>query len=255
MQTMVSAGADSIWAEDSGGSAPVLLLLHEGVGDSRMWDPVWPELTASFRAVRYDVRGYGRSPLATDEYSLLGDLRTVLDHFGIGTAHLAGCSMGGIAATELALAEPDRVQSLVLLCPGVSGFAYPDEPELEAQCEAFAAAGDLDGIGRVLLGMWGRAGDDPMVTELMMSSLRATENEEKFQRQGEPTLDRLGELAAPTVLMVGDKDYPPLIESNKLAAERIPRCELIWMPGVDHYPTVRVPRLVTETIVRHCACR
>jgi pimeloyl-ACP methyl ester carboxylesterase len=246
------AGADKIWAEDSGGAGQPLLLLHEGVGDSRMWDPVWPELTKTFRAIRYDVRGYGRSPLATEEYSLLGDLRTILDHFGIGRAHLAGCSMGGIAAVDLALAEPDRAASLVLLCPGISGYDYPAEPELDAQCEALAAAGDLDGIARLLLTMWGAAGDDPFVTDLMLSSLRATANEEQFLRPSEPALDRLGELRVPTVLMAGEKDYPPLAASNKLAAGRIPGCELIWMPGVDHYPTVRAPQLVTETILSHC---
>ncbi len=253
MQTMVAAGADKIWAEDSGGSGPVLILLHEGVGDSRMWDPVWPQLSNHFRLIRYDVRGYGKSPAATEEYTLLGDLTTVLTHFGVDSAHIAGCSMGGLAAIELALDQPDRVQSLVLLCPGISGAVMPDEPELEAQCDEFAAAGDLDGIARVLLGMWGAAGDDPVVTDLMLSSLRATESEEEFLRPAEPVLDRLGEVRAPTVLMIGAKDYPPLVASNKIAAERIPGCEMIWMAGVDHYPTIRVPDLVTATILRHNA--
>jgi 3-oxoadipate enol-lactonase len=249
---MVPAGADKIWAEDSGGAGPVLVLLHEGVGDSRMWDPVWAELAARFRVIRYDVRGYGKSPLATQEYSLLGDLRTVLRHFGVSHAHLAGCSMGGLTAIEFTLTEPDRVQSLVLLCTGVSGYRYPDEPELDAQCEALAAAGDLAGVARILLTLWGAAGEDPLVTDLMLSSLRGTENEEQFQQAGEPVLGRLGEIRAPAVVMIGDRDYPPCIEGNTEAARLIPGCDLIWMPGVDHYPTVRAPQLVTETIIRHC---
>ena len=44
MQTMLPVGADKIWAEDSGGPGAILVLLHEGVGDSRMWDPVWSDL-------------------------------------------------------------------------------------------------------------------------------------------------------------------------------------------------------------------
>jgi pimeloyl-ACP methyl ester carboxylesterase len=253
MQSMVTAGADTIWAEDSGGDGPVLLLLHEGVGDSRMWDPVWEELTARFRVIRYDVRGFGRSPAATEEYTLLGDARAVLDHFGVASAHIAGCSMGGLTALELALAEPDRVQSLVLLCPGIGGYPYPDRPELEAQYEALAAAGDEDGLLRLGLEQWGAAGPDPLITELMRSALRAWENEERFEQEGEPTYDRLGEIRVPVVLMVGDKDDPGLIASNESAASRIPGCELIRMPGVDHYPTVREPKLVIETIARHCA--
>jgi hypothetical protein len=53
--------------------------------------------------------------------------------------------------------------------------------------------------------------------------------------------------------MVGDADSPGLIASNEAAAARIPGCELIWMPGVDHYPTIRAPRLVADTILRCCA--
>ena len=52
--SMVPAGTDKLWAEDSGGDGPVLVLLHEGVGDSRMWDPVWSGLTARFRVIPFE---------------------------------------------------------------------------------------------------------------------------------------------------------------------------------------------------------
>src|SRR5262249_31203345 len=191
MQTMLAVGADTIWAEASGGSGPVLVLLHEGVGDARMWDPVWSELTASFRTIRYDVRGFGRSPAATEDFTLLGDLRSVLDQCGVSSAHVAGCSMGGGTALELALAEPERVKTLVLLCPGIGGYPYPENTELETECEALAANGDQDGLLRVLLGVWGAAGPDPLVTDLMRSAMRAWEGEERFEKPGEPVFDRL----------------------------------------------------------------
>jgi pimeloyl-ACP methyl ester carboxylesterase len=218
-----------------------------------MWDPVCPELTAAHRVVRYDVRGFGRSAAATEEFTLLGDLTAVLDHFDIPSAHLAGCSMGGGTALEFALAQPDGVHSLVLLCPGVGGYPYPETPEIDEACEALAAAGDDEGIVRILLDVWGRAGDDPLVTDLMRAAMGAWEGEEEFELEGEPTFDRLGELDVPTVLMVGDMDDAALIASNEEAARRIPGCELIRMPGVDHYPTVRAPKLVADTILRHTA--
>lgn len=252
MQTMVAVGADKIWAEDSAGSGPTLILLHEGVGDSRMWDALWADLTAVFRVIRYDVRGYGRSPAATENYTLLGDLLTVLDHFGVARAHVAGCSMGGGAAVDLAIAEPGRLRSLVLLCPGISGYDWPPEPELNAQFDALAAAGDEEGMTQLCVQLWGAAGPDPLVTDMARSAVRAWPSD-AFQQEGEPAFGRLGEVSAPTVLMVGDKDRPPLIASNEEAARRIPGCELIWMPGVDHYPTVREPKLIADTILRHCS--
>jgi len=199
------------------------------------------------------VRGYGRSPAATEEFTLLGDLKAVLGHFDVERAHLAGCSMGGGTALEFALAEPERVTSLVLLCPGIGGYPYPETPELDEACEALAAAGDDEGIIRLLLEVWGRSGDDPLVADLMRSAMLAWDGEEEFEREGEPTFDRLGELRVPTILMVGDADDAALIASNEEAARRIPGCELIRMPGVDHYPTVRVPKLVADTVLRHTA--
>lgn len=118
VETFIPAGAGEIWAEDSGGTGPVLVLVHSGISDARLWDPVWPGLTAAFRVIRYDCRGHGRSPAATEDYSQLADLRAVLSHFQVSSAHFAGCSMGGGIAAELALTEPDRVTSLVMLCPG-----------------------------------------------------------------------------------------------------------------------------------------
>jgi 3-oxoadipate enol-lactonase len=250
MQTMVPAGAGNIWAEDSAGDGPALLLLHEGVGDARMWDPIWPAVTSGYRAIRYDVRGFGRSPAATETYTLLADALIVLDHFGVSAAHLVGCSMGGGTAIEVALARPDLVKSLLLLCPGIP---YPEpDPALEAQFEAAEASGGVDNLIRLSLELWGRAGDDPTVTDLMRSAIRAWDNQQRFMQEGEPVYERLTELRMPIVLMVGDVDNPDLIASNEAAAARIPGCELIRMPGVDHYPTVRAPQLVTDTILRHC---
>jgi 3-oxoadipate enol-lactonase len=253
MPEMVSAGSDKIWAEDSGGPGPVLALVHSGVSDSRLWDPVWPGLTAAFRTIRFDVRGYGRSPAPTQEFTLAGDLQAVLDHFGVRRAHLAGCSMGGGAAIELALADPDRVSSLVLLCPGISGYPWPDEPDLTAEFEALLAASDEEGVLQLGLREWAAAGPDPFVVELMRSAGRALEGDEQFMQDGPAVFDRLTELAVPTVLMIGDKDKPALIDSNEEAARRIPGCRLIRLPGVDHYPTVRAPQLVLDTILSHLA--
>jgi 3-oxoadipate enol-lactonase len=253
MQTVVQVGSDKLWAEDSGGSGPVLVLLHEGIADARMWDPLWPELTAAGRVIRYDVRGFGRSPAATQDFTLLGDLRAVLDHFGVASAHVAGCSMGGDTALELALAEPDRVRSMVLLCPGIGGYPYPEElDQLRAEYAALEAAGDEDGLVRLGMRVWGAAGPSAFAEDLMRSAVRAGPSE-RFVQAGEPVFDRLAEVRTPTVIMVGDKDRAPLIAANEEAARRIPGGRLVMMPGVDHFPTVREPELVAEATLGQLA--
>ena len=56
-----------------------MVLLHPGIGDSRVWEPIVPRLAARYRVIRYDARGHGMSPPATAPYTLLDDLIRVLD--------------------------------------------------------------------------------------------------------------------------------------------------------------------------------
>jgi len=249
---MVPAGADRLWAEDSQGAGPALVLLHSGVSDARLWDPVWAGLTAAFRVIRYDSRGFGRSPAASEPFSELADLLAVLDHLEIPAAHLAGCSQGGGTAAGLALAQPGRVRSLVLLCPGFPGYRWPaPDPGLAARAAALRAAGDQDGLVALGLSVRAAAGPEPFVADLMRSSLRAEASEALLQ-EAEPVFGRLAGLRAPAVIMVGDRDEPALIASNVQAALRIPRSTLIRLPGADHYPTVRDPAAVVRAITTHC---
>jgi 3-oxoadipate enol-lactonase len=62
--------------------------------------------------------------------------------------------------------------------------------------------------------------------------------------------DELGEIAVPAALMVGDADYPPLIEADRQAAARIPGCEFTFVPGMDHLPPLREPALELDLITR-----
>ena len=249
-ETMVPVAGGEVWAGDSGGDGPPLVLLHPGVGDSRIWAHVLPALAGSCRVIRYDVRGYGRSPAPTVKFSLLADLISVLGHFGLDRVAIVGCSMGGAAALGLALDQPGRVAALTLLCPGVPGFPYPEqEPdELEAVYDRAMAAGDVDTLTDILRQVWGRSGATPEAMEQLRSAARATISNGDLEEQDPPVFGRLGEVSAPAALMVGDADYPPLIEVARQAAARIPGCELTVVPGMDHLPPLREPDLVLAAI-------
>lgn len=251
METTVTVGNDKLWAEDSGGQGPATVLLHPGIADARYWDLVWPTLTQRLRVIRYDERGYGRSPLPTEQFRHVDDLVATLDQLSVPSAHLVGCSMGGATAIDLALASPGRVRSLTLLCPGVTGYEWPAEPELDAEAEAAMAQGE-DAVVALSLREWAAAGAEPIVVDMMRSAVRAWPTEEQFARDAEPAFDRLADVRAPTVLMVGELDRAALIECDEAIAARISGCELIRMPGVDHLPAVREPELVVQTVLRQC---
>lgn len=253
MELMVPVDGGEVWADDTGGDGPPLVLLHPGIGDSRVWDPVLPRLAARHRVIRYDVRGYGRSPRPTVPFSLLGDLVSVLDHLGLRRVPLVGCSMGGATAISLALDAPERVSALVLLCPGVTGYPWPEEPEVDAEYARLAEAGDVEGLVAFGLREWAAAGADEAAAAQLRAAISAWLTDENYQRPDPPAFDRLGELTVPSVLMVGDLDRPPLIACDEEMAARIPGCRLIRMPGVDHLPPLRVPGLIADTILAHCA--
>lgn len=246
-ETMIEVGGgDKVWADDSGTGTP-LVLLHPGIGDSRIWDPILPALRQQYRVMRYDARGYGRSPAPTVPYVLLDDLVAVLDHYGLERAALVGCSQGGDCALGLAITQPSRVTALVLLCPGISGYSIPDDPAVDAAFDA-AEPGGADAIAEVALGLWARAGRTPEVVEQLRSGARAWLAQGDFEQPNPEVFDRLGEVAVPTSLLVGDLDRQWILDSNREAASRIPGCVFVELPGVDHLPSLRVPQRVLELI-------
>jgi len=246
---MVAVDGGEVWSEDSGSDGPPVVLLHPGVGDSRIWEPVLPALAASYRVIRYDARGFGRSPAPMVKFSLLADLTAVLGYYGLERVAMVGCSQGGGSALGLALQQPTRVAALVLLCPGLPGYPWPEEPdELDAEYEHALDAGDVDAVAGLMQRIWAGAGSTSAVMEQLRSAARAEISSRGWEQRDPPVFDRLGDLSVPTSLLVGDADYAPLIQANRQAAARIPGCELAVVPGMDHLPPLREPDLVLSTI-------
>jgi pimeloyl-ACP methyl ester carboxylesterase len=85
-------GARLYYEADGHASAPALLLLHAGIANLRMWDPVIDALSAEHFVIRFDARGFGQSTADDVEYSERSDALYVLDHLGVEEATLIGCS-------------------------------------------------------------------------------------------------------------------------------------------------------------------
>lgn len=165
------------------GDGPPLVLLHPGMGDRRIRDGLLPELTARHRVIRYDVRGYGRSPQPTTTCSMPADLHAVLEHFGsTGSTRSAAARAAGRHPVRAPAARAGGVAGAGV--PGVPGFPRPAEPELDAECDRLVAAGDLDGLTAHGLREWAAAGADaaavarvrygraPMARPMALSSCR-----------------------------------------------------------------------------------
>ncbi len=248
MSTVEVNGA-SIHYETLGDGDP-LFLVHAGIADSRMWDAQVETFSRQYRVIRHDMRGFGETPAIAGPYSHHEDLRGLLDHLGVERATFVGCSMGGGAVLDFALSYPERVAALVLVGSAIGGFD-PDVERPEEWDELVAAdeAGDLERVSELEVRMWvdgpGQGMDrvEPGIRDLVREmNLIALQNE--ASELGEeldlepPAADRLPEVQAPTLVIIGDLDQPRTIQGADLLARSIPGVLKVTMSGVAHLPNL-----------------
>ena len=106
------------------GSGPAVVLLHQGIVDSRVWEPQWESFGERYRLLRCDLAGFGRSPIESVPLCHAQYAAALLDDLGISGAGLVGGSLGGRIALEIAVARPELVGALVLVAAGLPGVDW-----------------------------------------------------------------------------------------------------------------------------------
>ena len=213
-----------LYVEQAGEGSPVVLL-HEGIADSRMWEPQWAEYSKRFRMVRYDMRGFGRSPAAVGTFSLSGDLVQILDGLELGPATLIGASLGGAVAMEATIARPELVSRLVLVAPGLRGFEMTGETQAGwEEEEAALERKDVEAAVEINMRMWVDGPlrspdevDSEVRAKVADMQRRAIEiyldagEEGEHQPLVEDWGSRLAEISVPTLVLVGELDRPEML--------------------------------------------
>src|SRR6478672_2990722 len=150
------------------GSGSPIVLLHEGIVDSRSWAKVVPLLAPHHTVVTYDQRGYGRSPRPDAPYSLVEDLAWVLDAAGFDRAALVGTSRGGRIAIDFTLTHPERVAALVMVASALSGhrFELDVSEEIERRWDEAESSGDFAALADIDLEIWAPLGVDPELRQM-----------------------------------------------------------------------------------------
>ena len=249
---LVPIGADSVWVEDTGGTGVPIVLLHPGITDSTIWDRLLP-LLGDRRLVRFDRRGFGQSPIATEEFQAMADLVAVLDHLGADRAHLVGNSMGGETSLALAVSTPQRVASMTLLCPGIGGYPWPDptadEQDLYDRYRAAQQAKDVGTLVEIGLGEWCRCGADDHLSDQMRRTTEVGFVQDDLEQPNPEQWDRLDSLDLPTTVIAGERDPADSLRASLDLAEKITGAELVRL-DVDHLPQYRDPDAVAAAVLR-----
>lgn len=252
-----------LYHESAGKGKPVVLL-HPGFADSRIWDPQWPSYALRFGLMRCDLRGFGRSPIRSLPVTYALDVAALLDWLAIGPAALVGCSLGGRVAFELAVARPDLVRALVLV-----GAATPEAlataPEMAAYTRALMdaiAERDLEAAVEVNMRTWvdGPHRTPEQVDPELRSKVAQMQREAFINTRDlattwtEETLvtglaERLSQLAAPTLVAVGQLDMGFVRGQARTFAEQIPGAVLEILDGTAHAPNIERPKAFDDVVI------
>jgi pimeloyl-ACP methyl ester carboxylesterase len=243
MAFVENLGARIYW-DEQGSGAPILLIM--GLGwTSYAWFRSRPVLSERYRTIALDNRGVGQSDAPPGPYSIVqmaADAAAVLNAARVNTAHIFGVSMGGMIAQEFALQYPRKVRSLVLACTSPGG---PQAVHAEADAiQVLMTRGqNPDEFAEALR---------PFIYDPATPRARIDEDLE-MRRKWYPSADayfaqlqaimaweaysRLGQIAAPTLVVHGEGDrlVPPA--NAGLLAEHIPGAQLVMIPHASHILT------------------
>jgi pimeloyl-ACP methyl ester carboxylesterase len=257
----LEVGGATLAGVETGDGLPVIFL-HAGVCDKRMWARQMEAVAdIGWQAIAYDRRGYGETESVDETFNHVDDLEAVLEALGIHAAVFVGCSLGGGVALDFALRHPGRVIGLVLIGTSVTGAPWSStdaESMIEAAEEDAFERGDLDMLNRVQAHEWldgpraqsGRVGGAARSLFLEMNGLALRKPGLSQDEQRPSVWHRMAEVAAPSLLLVGDQDFTTLIERHDYLSEEMPNAFAAVLEDVAHIPTLERPDLVNSMLIQ-----
>ena len=245
---------------DIAGEGPWVVLVHAGIANRRMWNIQVEALAPHFTVLRYDMRGYGESPVPTSPFSHHDDLRQLLDALSIDRAHIVGLSMGASVALDLALSTPGYVDRLVV------SSALGPPPRSQSLLDGWAAAESaferdgLPGVNEIEMRIWVDGPDrspedvDPRVRALVAEmNLPVLEYEESAEFESDdldpPAHARLADISSPTLVLTGDRDQPDVLSYTARLAQDIPGARLETIAGAAHMVNMEAPERFNRLVV------
>jgi 3-oxoadipate enol-lactonase/4-carboxymuconolactone decarboxylase len=248
-------GVRIYWKLEGAEDRPPLVLLNSIGTDMSLWDAVLPHLLPSFRLLRIDTRGHGASDAPGGDYTLpmlAGDVAAAMDAAGIGRAPVAGVSLGGMIAMQMALDQPSHVSALALICTSAAMDRAAWATRLETvRAQGTGAIADM-AVGRFLSPTF--AAQHPEIVGGLKRAI-AAQADAGYAGAGAAIrdmalLDRIGAIAAPTLVVTaaGDISTPYAGHGERLLAA-IPGAQHVALAGA-HLPPIEAPAVLAASLRR-----
>ncbi|NRR23854.1 alpha/beta fold hydrolase [Brevibacillus sp. MS2.2] len=259
----LEANGARIYYEVAGEGEP-LLLIHGFNLDTRLWDDQLQAFAQTYKVVRFDIRGFGKT-LATDvPFTLYDDVKAVLLGLGIEKAHVAGLSFGGMVAQEFALAYPQMVSSLILVASGL--FGHPRSEQRLHDVERFnqvCQRGTTEEALEMTTQMWFDGPGQPVNEQALEARNRFKEiNRHAFslpefgvglETLSPSPIERLENIKAPTLVLAGARDYPDFLQIADVLTERITGAQKVILPDSAHIPPMDQPEVFNQLVLEFLA--
>ena len=241
--------------EDSRGDGPAVLFSHGFFMDSSMFDPQVAALAPDHRCIRWDERGFGRTPapLPFTLWDAAEDAIELLDHLDVEEAVFVGMSQGGYLSLRAALVDPDRVRALVL----IDTAADLDGPDAVAGYEAMFGVlrnGAEEEREAVLAGVAGMLLGEERLYPTWIPRWRAIDPDDLGNAAGallerDDVSERLGEIECPALVVHGAADRAISIDRAEALARGLPGCRgLVRVDGAAHAPNLSHPDVVNRAL-------
>lgn len=246
--TYLSINGEELYTEVAGAGDPVLLL-HGGFCSLESLRGQSDALVKAYQVFAFERSGHGRSADLDADYSYargIADTLAFLDAQGLKSVHVIGYSDGAIIGLMLAMEHPERVRSLVSISanldPGVFTPAASNGPRLDSPPASINEGEGKPDLERMHYGRLSPDGADH-ADAVLAKLMRLWTSEPHI----DPT--SLAAVAAPTLIMSGDRDSIPPAHSLLIAAS-IPGAQLSIVPGTGHGLIAEQPELIS-TLIRN----
>jgi len=245
--------SDGLYYEVSGRGEPVILV-HGFSLDRRMWDAQETLLKSDFRVIRYDLRGHGLSDEWTEPFSAHTDMLSVFDAVDLPEAVVVGLSAGAEIAIDFAIAHPDRVSALVLASPGVRGYQPVGSfdwmtPVIEALQEREYEQATRAWTETPIMRIRSDPQADSIMRAIVMDNWRIWTYDPQLQQMPRPpALERLNEISAPTLIIVGELDLVDTQRVSDTLSVCLPNAALLTAPESGHLINLEAPVFFNEAL-------
>jgi 3-oxoadipate enol-lactonase len=243
-----------LFYEITGEGFPVVLI-HGGFMDSRMWDDQVSVLSKSFKVIRFDVRGYGKSSKPDKDFYPARDLNQLLNSLNIQQTDMIGLSMGGSIAIDFALSYPEKIRNLILAEPGVAGYKWSKEvmDHMNAFTEAQRSLGRDAAVEILLNGrVFATAKKKPTVYEKLKTQV--TENYQApmhFMRVAVPdAIHRLSNIKARTLFIRSQHAGQDAIAIANEIERQIKNVKTATVPDAGHMINMEQPQYFNDLVLK-----